>query len=209
MSIVRTALLGLALLLAASCAPQSARVVTTSSPGVERIPTAIALHPLLTAPTEKPLGYRALRSAERGRELYLTPPAASELTVTLQSQLMTDLLSAELAYRGFALKELPFEAVDTGGDAKGTFAVSLDLLEALRAETGLEAILVGNVYLARDRYAANGYAVRAAHCKLVDIETLDILCHISIPPSDPGGDMTAAVETMAAEMARLAGLDAP
>jgi len=193
------------------CTPPPAEIVTTASPGVTRIPTTLALHPLLTSKSVSPAGHRTLEVRQQGRDIYLTPPAASELAVTVQSRMMTDMLSGELAYQGFSLKELPFEPVETGEDknsSAGGFAISLDLLRQLRAEVGLEAVLVGNVFFTHDGYSGRDHQVKAAHCKLIDVQTLDILCHISLPPSDYGMDMTAAVTAIAAEMARLAGPEA-
>ena len=134
--------------------------------------------------------------------------SAYQGTVTPQSQMLTGLLSSELAYYGFDLKELPVEIPDddqTDETNKNVFFISLDLLERLREEYGVEAILIGNVMMKYvPRYSRT--LVTAAYLKLVDIETLDVLCQVHLLSEDYGEDIDKAANALASELALEAGL---
>ena len=106
--------------------------------------------------------------------LYIVAPAETKLASTMQSQLMTGLLSARLSENGFTLKELPVEAPPEQCERdQNTFFVSLETLRHLREDYGLEAILVGNVYFVADERDPTVIWVRAAYLRLVDTGTLD------------------------------------
>lgn len=143
----------------------------------------IAVYPLLTAEVvpaiERPRYSPASTRAVDDR-MYIVAPAETKLVSTLQSQLLTSLLSAELSGRGFTLKELPVEAPSEQSEKdQNSFFVSLETLRRLREDYGLEAILVGNVYFVPDKLDPTVVYVKAAHLRLVDTGTLDVLCHVS------------------------------
>jgi hypothetical protein len=198
----------------AGCAATGGHVTTTRPPGAARIPVTVGLYPLLT--TEVAKAHRGeLRVLDmfedRGHDqIYITAPAESKLVVTLQSQMMSDILEAELSYTGFKLKQLPVGTpVGEDSDEK-KFVVSLELLETMREDYGLRAVLIGNVYFGQDRYQPGKMLVRAAHVKVVDAATLDVLCHISLA-YDEGyfATIEEASQEIAAELGAQAGLSPP
>lgn len=184
-------------------------MTTIRSPGVDRIPTTICIHPLLSSPASR--RYIIKENLNISREhgsVYITPPAESKLVITPRSQMLTGLLSSELAYYGFDLKELPVEVPDeseTGESSKNVFFISLDLLKNLRENYGVEAILVGNVMMSYVPRSSRTI-VTAAYLKLVDIETLDVLCQVYLLSEDYGEDMDEAAAALASELALEAGL---
>ena len=205
--LIPIALLGFVL----ACASKT-KMTVTQSPGVDQIPSSIAVYPLLTTQPiiqGRPVDRRSIRSLSvdsREGEMFIEAPAESKLIVNIESQLLTGLLSADLAYYGFSLKELPVEIPDTESK-KVTFAVSLDLLRRMNEDYGVDAVLIGNVYFSRDRYEPSKHFVKAAYFKLVDVETLDILCHLSLYYDYEGLDLESAAQAIAAELAAMAGLD--
>jgi hypothetical protein len=195
-------------LLLVGCANLGGKLTTIRSPGVDRIPTTICVHPLLSSPARKRYIVKdeLFLSRERNR-VYIAPPADVSLTITPQSQIFTGLLSSELAYYGFDLKEIPVEIPDDAGtgERKNMFFISLDLLKRLREDYGIEAILVGNVMMDYvPRYSKT--LVAAAYIKLVDIETLDILCQVHLLSENYGEDMDKAAAALASELALEAGI---
>ena len=192
------------------CANLGGKLTTIRSPGVDRIPTTICIHPLLSSPARR----RYLKQddvviSRESDRVYIAPPTEVNLLVTPQSQMFTGLLSSELVYYGFDLKELPVEVPGDDGEAgemkKKIFFVSLDLLKSLRDEYGVEAILIGNVMMNYvPRYSRT--LVTAAYLKLVDIESLDILCQVHLLSEDYGEDMDKAADALASELALEAGL---
>lgn len=194
--------------LTVSCVDRG-RMTATQSPDVQQIPRSIAVYPLLTTELPRPQpqfkSIRAMTLEKRDRDLFIEAPAESKLVVNMQSQLLTGLLSGDLAHHGFKLKELPIETPDSGSD-KTSFTVSLDLLKRLKRDYGTEAVLIGNIYFARDSYDASKYMVKAAYLKLVDAETLDILCHISMNHEYEGFELEEAAWSVAAELASMAKL---
>ena len=209
MRLAKMLVLMLAVAFLGGCLTTSSRMLTTQSPGVERIPTVIALFPLLTAEGPYHRGHweTGLRRSEQN--VYIVPPAETNLIVSFDSQMMTNFLAAELSYRGFTLKELPVTA-STGGvggaQADATFSVSLDQLDRLYAEFGLDGLLIGNVAFMTDPTRPYEKKVRSIYLKLVDVKTLDVLCHFALPASQSGDDMGSVVTAVANEMARLAHL---
>ncbi len=190
------------------CANLGGKLTTIRSPGVDRLPTTICVHPILSSPARKRYLVKDELFISRKRDrVYIAPPAEVSLTITPQSQIFTGLLSSELAYYGFELKEIPIEIPDdaeTDGK-KNVFFISLDLLERLREEYGVEAILVGNVMMDYvPRYSKT--LVGAAYLKLIDIETLDVLCQVYLLSEDYGEDIDKAANALAAELALEAGL---
>jgi hypothetical protein len=191
------------------------RVVVTPAAGVERIPTKIAVYPLLTAEAVKiitqrrfsPMSTDAASTRASDDRLYIVAPAETKLASTMQSQLMTSLLSARLSENGFTLKELPVEAPPEQGEKdQNTFFVSLETLKHLREDYGLEAILVGNVYFVADERDPTVIWVRAAYLRLVDTGTLDVLCHVSISDRYRGESMESAAQALALALAKEAKL---
>jgi hypothetical protein len=215
---MRNGMAALILLVAAlmcGCASMDERVVVTPAAGVEKIPTKIAVYPLLTAeavkiiaqPRYSPMTTGAASTRASDDRLYIVAPAETKLVSTMQSQLMTSLLSAQLSDNGFTLKELPVEApAEQSEKDQNTFFVSLETLKRLREDYGLEAILVGNVYFVADEHDPTIILVRAAYLRLVDTATLDVLCHVSISDKYRGDSMEGAAQILARALAQEAKL---
>jgi hypothetical protein len=189
------------------------RVTTTSSPGVDEIPTTIAVYPLL-ANEAKPttwkgrITYESTSIKSREDKIYIVPPSQTKLLMTPQSEIMTGVLSSELSYYGFKLKALPFEVlsnVDDSGGEEHTVVVSLATIRHLRENYGLQALLIGNTYFMIDRYDPTDIVVKAVYLKLVDAETLDVLCQVTLLYEEYG-DMEEAASEVALELARQANL---
>jgi hypothetical protein len=198
--------------LAALCLGCTARPEVRLVPGVgvNDIPSAIAVYPLLTGESKTgvfgPIKTLDDSGVEHDR-VYIQPPSETKLLVTEQSQQMTDLLLAELSYQGFEVKELPVQVPDEwGGDADGnpTFYISVGLLEHLKESFGLQAIILGNVYFESNR--RGDFGVKAAHLRLVDIGSLDVLCHVSVSGGDFSMELAESAEDIAAKLARMANL---
>ncbi len=187
------------------CTATGPRVTVTKAPDTDPIPTTIAVYPVLTTHqvvASRDWRVRPLLYHGEGGRIYLAPPAESELKVTMHSQLFSDLLAADLAYEGFKLKQLTLEG--TGGDGdRNEFSISMDALKRLRNEYGLQAILLGNVYFVPDRYDSSLYRVRAAYVKVVDVATLDVICHVSLRRGSYGSDMEDVVAEIATELAAM------
>jgi len=189
------------------------RLVTTRAPGVETIPVSLAVYPLLSTepaagggrPADSP---RPLQTTRTGDGVYLQPPTRTELMVTAESQLLTDLFEAELSYAGFQLKALPVQR--TGGEvaADGSFGLGLDLLRRLHGQYGLDAVVVGNVHFVREREYPGEPRVAAGFLRLIDIATLDVLAHVTL---DRGQGLApeVAARALAGELARLAATAEP
>jgi hypothetical protein len=217
-----------------ACVNTGPRVLVTPAPGVEAIPTTVAIYPLLTTefivhariPQPQPVPPSPIRiqtysgsggdgngsrPAPDDEGIYISPPTESRLLVTGQSQLFSDLLAADMAHYGFKIKQLPVEApVGVGDDDSGQqFYVSMELLDRLRDEFGLEAVVLGNVYFEPHRSNPGDVEVRAAYVKVVDVKTLDVLCHVSIGEGLYGSDVPDAVAQIAGELAAMAGQSAP
>ena len=190
------------------CFTMGGKLTTIRSPGIERIPTVVCVHPLLSSPARRRYVVKeTLHVSRQDDRLYIVPPTESRLVVTPQSQMMTGLLSSELAYYGFELKELPVEIPEGEDEGKdqNLFFISLDLLNRLREDYGVEAILVGNVMMDYvPRYSRT--LVTAAYLKLIDIETLDVLCQVHLLSEDIGEEMDEAANALASELALEAGL---
>jgi hypothetical protein len=191
--------------LALGCTATGPRVTVTKAPGTDPIPATIAVYPLLTTHpvrTSREGRIRPLTHRGDGDRIYLAPPAESELRVTMHSQLFSDLLAADLTYEGFKLKQLTLEGTDGDSD-RNEFFVSMDALKHLREDFGLQAVLLGNVYFVTDRYDPSLYHVRAAYVKVVDVATLDVICHVSVRRGYYGSDMEEVVAEIAAELAAM------
>ena len=204
----RPVVLVLLFLLVSGCFTLGGKLTTIRSPGVERIPTTICVHPILSSPMgRRIITQRELKVSRQDDRVYIAPPAEVRLSVTPQSQMLTGLLSSELAYFGFELKELPVEIPEDSeaDETKNIFFISLDLLKSLREDYGVEAILVGNAmmnYVPRNSRTL----VTAAYLKLVDIETLDVLCQVHLLSEDYGENLDEAARALASELALEAGL---
>lgn len=97
-------------LILVGCANLGGKLTTIRSPGVDRIPTTICIHPLLSSPARRRYIIKEQLNVSREDDrVYIAPPTEARLAVTPQSQMLTGLLSSELAYYGFDLKELPVE----------------------------------------------------------------------------------------------------
>ena len=200
---------------ACGCASIDDRVVVTPAAGVGKIPTKIAVYPLLTAeavkmitqPRVHPMITASASTRTADDRLYIVAPAETKLVSTMQSQLLTSLLSAGLSENGFTLKELPVEVPSEQSEMdRNSFFVSLETLKRLREDYGLEAILVGNAYFVADERDPSVIWVRAAYLRLVDTQTLDVLCHVSISDKYRGESMESAAQALALALAKEAKL---
>ncbi len=188
------------------------RITMTPSAGVEEIPKTIAVYPILAnAPTIARGKYIAetIKIHREEDKIYIVPAAEARLVVTTHSEIFTGLVSSELSNYGFKLKNLPLEVLDDdnlGINDKKTFVVSLETIRHMRENYGLEALLIGNVFFVRDQYDPTEPAVRLFYLKLVDAETLDILCHVSGDYKDYGTEMEQAARDIGFELAKFANL---
>jgi hypothetical protein len=193
------------------CLSTGGRLISTKSPDIDRIPTTIGLYPILSSQSfhRKVSRPRAILSSG-SEHIYIVPPTETELKVTSFSRMMTDLISMDLLYYGFDLRELPVEIPENGStddDDEKTFSISLALLERLNEEYGVEAIMIGNAMFGGNPYATMGVEVHSAHVKVVDIRTLKVLCQIDFTFTDSGRDIENVCEEMAASLALMAGID--
>jgi hypothetical protein len=212
--LIATAVVLLALTTLPGCFQSGVRVNSTLSPSVEQIPTVVGIYPLLSSPVRPhgslELSMRKLTSSGVDeREAYIVPPTETKLVLTQQSQIMTDLLSAELASGGFTLKQLPVElrdGDDKNGDGNGeVFVMSLSLLNHLQENYDLGAVVLGNVFFVTDPYDRT-VQVSVAYLKVVDVQTLDVLAQITGIYDKPGESIGAVANSMAAELTAMAGL---
>ena len=190
--------------LACESAPQ---MQTVRSPSAEKIPLAVVVHPLFSTEVAGGgmLRVRPWVFNSNRENIYISPPAETSLKVTGPSQRLTSDLSMELAARGFKLSELPVESPAGQGDNKNAFAVSLALLDDLRTSHNVGAILIGNAFFATTPYYSDT-RVTDCYVKVVDVETLDVLCQISLPHDAEGRDMQEIARYIADELAIEAGL---
>jgi hypothetical protein len=149
------------------------------------LPNTIAVYPLLTSVPKEDQQPRviAFDTASDASNIYIIPPTDFTLSITLGSQMMSDALAAELSIRGFDLKQLPIvipEQKSLSENETSTFAVSLGLLKHMREHMNLEAILIGNVFLVPNRYEPSNPLVKRTYLRLIDVETLDVLCLLSL-----------------------------
>lgn len=212
---------GLLAVLITGCFPTGGRIIGTLSTGVDRIPAKLGLYPFLSTPIQT-YGKRydhimrhkeSLSVRRKPDNVVIVPPAETDLSVTRESQIMTGLISTQLAARGFSLKELPVEVLPRGNDpyAKkedNRFVISLNLLEQLRDEYGFKALIVGNAFFITEvgRGLPPEQRVISAHLKVVDITTLDVLGQVNLTYDSYGVDMNDVSEYLAAELAEMAGL---
>jgi hypothetical protein len=187
------------------CATVDERVVTTPAADVERIPTNIAIYPLLTGEAHvRGQGQFFLNQSVKDDRIYIVGPAETKLVSNIHSQLLTNLLSAELSKRKFTVKELPVETTpEQSNKGQNSFFVSLGTLKYLRDTYALEAILVGNVYFVS---GGSDMRVKAAYLRLVDTTTLNVLCHISISDGYSGDSMGDTARALALALAKEAKL---
>lgn len=188
------------------------RITMTPSMDVEEIPRTLAVYPILANTTTRaPHTYpaEAIKIHRREDKIYIVPATEARLVVTTHSEIFTGLVSSELADYGFKLKTLPLEVLEgdnLGGKGEKTFVVSLETIRHMRENYGLEALLIGNVFFIGDPYDPAEPAVRLFYVKLVDAETLDILCHVSGDYKDYGTEMERAASDIAFELAKFAKL---
>jgi hypothetical protein len=201
-------------LLSFGCSVVQPKLKTVKSPGVERIPLKLAVLPLLSSPIP------GAESLYYGGALYGAPSptsmqnsnvglviqtANSNFSITQESQIMSDLVSAALAVRGFSLKQVPLETLDAkdeagkSSSAKKDFAVSLALLRELQGSYGVEGIVMGNVFFTYERNEANipEKKVYSVSIKVIDIKTLDVLGQVVLPYRPMGFGLEATSEKIA------------
>ena len=179
-----------------SCAGAPA-MESIRTPGAKNIPL------LLSTQTERGWmrGSFALDSQNR-ESIYIMPPAKTTMQVTERSERLTNMLNIELSRRGFKLRELPVEA--TPAREQNTFAVSLALLDELRERNDVHAILIGNAFFTGqydDSYVTDMYV------KVVNVETLEVMCQIIVDHHTNGWSMPDVVNEVADELAFNAGLE--
>jgi hypothetical protein len=126
------------------------------------------------------------------------------MQVTGLSERLTNLLTVELSRRGFKLRELPVAA--TPAKDENTFAVSLALLDDLRTRNDVHAILIGNAFFGRSYNGMGDSYVTDMYVKVVNTETLEVMCQIIIDHDTMGWSMPDVANEVADELAVNAGL---
>lgn len=213
---------GLIIVLLAGCFPPGGEIIGTMTAGVDRIPAKLGLYPLLSTPLESYrkryehiLRHKATLSVKRRMpdNVVIVPPTDSEMIVTRESQIMTGLVSTQLSAFGFSLKELPVEVLSKDNDSTKKdddrrYTISINLLERLREEYDLQAIVVGSAFFITEagRGLPPEQRVVSAHLKVVDITTLDVLGQVNLAYDSYGHDMNTVSELIADELAYMAGL---
>ena len=86
--------------------------------------------------------------------------------------------------------------------------MSLALLDDLRAIHNVEAILIGNAFFSSSPYYSDT-RVTDCYVKVVDVETPEVLCQISVPHDGEGRDMQEIARDIADQLAIEAGLPVP
>jgi hypothetical protein len=209
---VKKLTVGLSLLsLVAGC--MGVRVLSSTSDGVDRIPSKIALYPLLSTPVGKPVGRwspatLSVRREKMGDNVVISPPAETDMQITQESQIVTGLISTMLSAVGFSLKELPVEVLPKGEkDKSSRFVISVNLLEQLREQYDLRTLVIGTAFFIVDHsYGPSGRRITSAHLKVIDVETLDVLGQVTVPYSTHGEDLNEVSEKLALALADMAGL---
>ena len=179
------------------------------SPGVDRIPSTVAMHALLSNTGSEVRRGALMATPNLSRsEIYLAPPAESKLAVTPSSQMLTGELSAQMAHYGFDLRELPYEVRESyGPDGDDAYVISLALLDEMRERHGLETVIVGNAFFARGAmHQPSEMRIVAAYLKVIDTKTLEVLCQVNMPYDAYGREMSDLADSMAYQLATMAGL---
>jgi len=200
-----------------TCATNQTKLRITTAVDADVIPRTIGVYPFLSAPITPTIKrYPQSRADDymqqikvKDEKIYITAPAESKLEVTPYSQMLTGFISVELANYGFDLRELPVEITDTNssvGKKKNEFVISLALLQKLRDEYGLQAILIGNVYFVNDPYDKVAKKVSALYAKVIEIESLKVICQISKPFDEYGESMERVSAEIAAVLCNMVGL---
>ena len=199
--------------IAVGCAPTS-KVISVKSSGVEQIPLKVAIYPLLSS--AKPDYHGEVRALSSAGNVVIAPPAETQLSITQDSQIMTGLISTQLAAHGFALKELPVEITESetsasSNEVKNAFAISMDLLNQLRENYGIQTLVIGNAFFVNQHLGTSflGKRVIFAHIKIIDIKSLDVLAQVSLPYNMDGVELNEAAEQISNALARLAGINGP
>lgn len=214
---------GVLALMIMGCFPTGSKIIGTRATGVDYIPKKLCFYPLLSTHIgrygkryDKIVRSEITSAVERRMpdNVVIVPPAETDLSITRESQIMTGLISTQLTTFGFALKELPVEVLQKGDDSsdrmedESRFAISLNLLEQLREEYDIQAIVIGHAFFITDsgRSMPPEQRVISAHLKVVDIITLDVLGQVNLTYDSYGVDMNLVSELMAEELAYMAGL---
>jgi len=205
MSVVRR-LLSFVLVSLLGCAHASPQMRSVRTPGIEKIPLGIVLHPLFS--TERKSGYESAtegsvsESSDHDR-MYIHPPTETSLMVTGPSERLTGLISMELMSRGFRLRDLPVQAPVEG---ENVFAVSLSVLDELRERQNVKAILIGNAFFdPRYRNSADE-RVTDLYLKLVDVQSLEVMYQLVLPHQMDGWSMDEIARAVADQLAIEANL---
>ncbi len=214
---------GVLVLMIMGCFPMGSKIIGTRAIDVDYIPKKLCLYPLLSTPIghygkryDKIIRSETTSEVERRMpdNVVIVPPADTNLSITRESQIMTGLISTQLTTFGFALKELPVEVLPKDDDSserivdESRFVISLNLLEQLREDYDIRAIVIGHAFFITDagRGMPPEQRVISAHLKVVDIITLDVLGQVNLTYDSYGVDMNLVSELMAEELASMAGL---
>jgi len=149
-----------------------------------------------------------------GANVAIAPAANTELSVTQESQMLTDLLSTDLSSYGFTLKQLPVDLqVPQTPDSKEAkaFFISMDLLDDLRTNYGMEAIVLCDAFFTNAFHIGDGPEKRvvSATLKVIDTKTLDVLAQVTLPYNANGSNFNDTAAELAASLARLANIPVP
>ena len=203
-------------------APSSISIMAVKSNGVERIPIKLGIYPFLSTPLSgSGYGYfspranvkeASLTTTRMGDNVAITPPANTEMLITQDSQMMTDLVSASLSSHGFSLKQLPVEMQDDKNAVANehkSFYISMNLLNDLRTNYGVEALaLCDAFFMVVNNYGAPPEKrVVSANIKIIDTMTLDVLAQVNLPYVAEGINFNEAATQISLSLARLADMD--
>ena len=219
----------LSILITTGCESVPVRINLTSvkSQGVEQIPSKLGIYPFLSTSLAGEPGSAyglcgmeggktasSLSVSKMGDNVAITPASNTTLLVTQESQILSDSLSTDLSSCGFSLKQLPVEMQDeknTASDKRKGFFISINLLNDLRTNYGIEAIaLCDAFFIIKNNYYERvppEKRVVSAHVKIIDTKTLDVLGQVNLPYIAEGANMNDTASEIAASLAKLANMD--
>ena len=204
------------------CAPDRIIIQSVKSSGVDQIPKKFGIYPFLSTRmtgANYTMGSASLLSmsaniAKNKDNVAITPGANTELAITQESQILTDLLSSNLSSYGFALKQLPVDLqVPQNPDSKETktFFISLNLLDDLRTNYGMDTIILCDAFFTNAYQYGVGPEKRviSANIKVIDTKTLDVLAQVTLPYNSEGCELNDTASQLATSLAKLANIPVP
>lgn len=220
--------------------PSAYNIISIKSNGVLQIPKKLGVYPFLSTDFQGSSYYRAnsfssleAKQAQNVVEIVpktqaddtstatpqpvesgaaLVPSVTTNMSITSDGQILSDLFSTDLSTDGFSLQQLPIQMQDgKNPDQNKTFCISMDLLNNLRSKYGIEAIALCDAFFTTV-YTEGGISekrVVAAHVKIIDTNTLDVLGQVTLPYNAEGKNMNETASRFAESLAQLADLPTP